>query len=80
MKRTTSALESVQVGDRRFRDVRQRLAGQEALMSRNEHIGKGQQASKLLVSDRPVGAVLKKQIALALINIDRQTTEMLALQ
>ena len=58
MQRSAGAFEGVDVGDRRSSDVCQRFGREEALMSRDQHIGESQKTRELVVQDRLFGPVL----------------------
>jgi hypothetical protein len=56
-------------------DVAQRLLGEEGLVGGDQHVGERQQPREDVVLDDPVGEVLEEQVALLLVDVEREVAD-----
>src|SRR5690606_10916303 len=77
---TFAALEGGGVGECRLGDVGQRLPGEEALVTGDEPVRKGEQSGEDVVLDDRVREILEEEIGFFLVNIQSERSQLAALE
>jgi len=76
MHRAHSTLKRGEIGQGRLGDIVQRLGGEKALVTGDQHIGEGQEAGEDVILNDLLGQILEEQIRFLFIDVDPQVPEL----